>query len=71
MVTMTIGIMLRFHDFRKVIFVVILASIIKLILQPVLAGAGADLLHFSENYRKVVVIETSMPSAALAAVFAR
>ena len=71
MVTMTIGVMLRFQDFRKVIFVVILASAIKLIIQPLVAGAGADLLHFSENYRKVVVIEAAMPSAALAAVFAK
>ena len=71
MVTMTIGTMLRFQDFRKVLFVVILASVIKLIIQPLLAGAGADLLSFSENYRKVVVLEASMPSAALAAVFAK
>jgi predicted permease len=71
MVTMTIGIMLKFHELRKVIFIVTIACIIKLLVQPLLAGMGADLLHFSDTYRKVVVIEASMPSAALAAVFAK
>jgi len=71
MVTMTIGSMLRFHELRKVILIVMMGCIIKLILQPLAAGMTADLLHFPETYRKVIVIEASMPSAALSAVFAK
>lgn len=71
MVTMTIGVMLRFHELRKVFFVVIVACVIKLVIQPLFVGAAADMLGFSETFRKVVVIEAAMPSAALAAVFAK
>ena len=71
MVTMTIGIMLRFHNLRKVLPIVILACIIKLLVQPLLAGSFADLLNFPDAWRKILVIEAAMPSAALAAVFAK
>jgi predicted permease len=71
MVTMTIGLMLHFKNFRKVIVVVTVACIIKLILQPYFALAISDFIHISENYKKILIIEASMPSAALAAVFAR
>ncbi len=71
MVTMTIGIMLKFHDLRKALPVVILACGVKLVLQPVSAGLLADIMHFSDDFRGLVVIEAAMPSAALSAVFAK
>ncbi len=71
MVTMTIGIMLKFHDLRKVLPIVILACIIKLLVQPLLTSSFADLFNFTGVWRKILVIEAAMPSAALAAVFAK
>ena len=71
MVTMTIGIMLKFHNLRRVLPIVIIACIIKLLVQPLLAGSFADLLHLPDAWRKILVIEAAMPSAALAAVFAK
>jgi len=71
MVTMTIGIMLKFHDLRKAIPVVILACLLKLVAQPAAAGFLADTMHFNQSFRDIVVIEAAMPSAALAAVFAK
>jgi predicted permease len=71
MVTMTIGIMLKFHNLRKVLPIVILACVIKLLVQPLLAGSFADMINLSDAWRKILVIEASMPSAALAAVFAK
>ena len=71
MVTLTIGTMLRFQDLKKVIIVVAAGCIVKLIVQPLVAGMTADFLHFTDNYRKILVIEASMPSAALSAVFAK
>ena len=71
MVTMTIGIMLKFHNLRKVLPIVILACVIKLLIQPLLAGSFADMFSVSDTWRKILVIEASMPSAALAAVFAK
>jgi len=71
MVTMTIGVMLRFHDLRKALPVVFLACALKLVAQPAVTGFLADTANLKHSFRDIVVIEASMPSAALSAVFAK
>lgn len=71
LVTLTIGIMLHFRDIRKVFIIVILACVIKLIIQPCLSFSQAQLFSFPDLWRQIVVIEAAMPTAALSAVFAK
>lgn len=71
LVTMTIGVMLHFKDLRRVIFVVMLACLIKLIAQPVIADWVLHFFSFSNLWHHVLVMEASMPTAALTAVFAK
>ncbi len=71
LVTLTIGVMLHFRDLRKVLPVVLLACLIKLIIQPLLAYGQSQLLDFPLLWHQIVVLEAAMPTAALTAVFAR
>lgn len=71
LVTMTIGVMLHFKDFRSVWMIVLLACIIKLFLQPLIAFGQSRLLGFPPTWHQIVVLEASMPTAALSAVFAK
>ena len=71
MVTLTIGVMLYFKDIRKVLPMVVVVIIIKLVLQPLMAHFQAELLSFTQLWHDIVVIEASMPTAALTAVFAK
>jgi len=71
LVTLTIGVMLYFKDLRKVLPIVLLASLIKLVVQPLLAYGQAELLSFPLLWHQIVVLEAAMPSAALTAVFAK
>jgi len=71
MVTMTIGVMLKFHDLKKVLPIVALACVVKLVVQPAVAEFFAGAFHFNQSFRDIVVIEAAMPSAALSAVFAK
>jgi len=71
LVTLTIGVMLYFKDLRKVLPIVLLACLIKLIIQPLLACGQAEILHFPLLWHQIVVLEAAMPTAALTAVFAK
>lgn len=71
LVTLTIGVMLHFKDFRHVLPIVLLACVLKLFMQPVFAWGQAELLGFSALWRDIVVLEAAMPTAALTAVFAK
>lgn len=71
LVCLTIGSMLYFRDFRKVIPIVAIAVVIKLIVQPLLAHYQADIFNFGTMEHQIVVLEASMPTAALTAVFAK
>ena len=70
-VALTIGVMLKFRDLRQCLVIVLAACFIKLFVQPVVAGFQADILNLKELWKNVLIIETSMPSAALAAVFSK
>ncbi len=71
LVTITIGIMLHFRDLRKVWKIVLLAVLIKLIFQPLFSNMQATLMSFPLLWNKVVVIESAMPTATMAAIFAK
>lgn len=71
LVCFTIGSMLYFKDFRKVIPIVLLVVVIKLIIQPLLSHFQAEMLDFSQIEHQIVVLEAAMPTAALTAVFAK
>ena len=71
LVTFTIGVMLHFRDFRKVLPAVLLACGIKLFVQPVLSYGQSMLLGFPELWHQIVVLESAMPTAAMTAVFSK
>ena len=71
LVTLTIGVMLHFRHLRKVLPVVLLACLIKLVIQPLLAYGQAELLNFPLLWHQIVVLEAAMPTAAMTAVFAK
>ncbi|MDD4736383.1 MAG: AEC family transporter [Kiritimatiellae bacterium] len=71
LVTLTIGVMLHFRDFRAVWLIVLLACVIKLFLQPLFAFGQSTLFGFPPVWHQIVVLEASMPTAALSAVFAK
>ena len=71
LVTVTIGLMLHFRHFRRILPVIALICIIKLVVQPLLAFGQAQVLHFPQLWQQIVVIEAAMPTAALSAVFAK
>jgi len=71
LVALTIGVMLHFKDLRKVWWIVLVAVIIKLIIQPLLSQAQAHIFQFPDLWQQIVVLEAAMPTAAMTAVFAK
>lgn len=71
MVALTIGVMLHFKRFRFVWLVVLIAVVIKLVIQPLLAHFQAVLFDFPPLWHQVIVIEASMPTAVMTAIFAK
>jgi len=71
LVALAIGLMLHFKDLSKVWFIVVLAILIKLIIQPLLSYGQATLFHFPPLWNQIVVLEAAMPTAAMTAIFAK
>lgn len=71
LVTLTIGVMLHFRDLRRVLPIVLLACVIKLIVQPLLSYFQSELLNFPTLWHQIVVLEAAMPTAAMTAVFSK
>lgn len=71
LVALTIGVMLHFKKLRKVWWIVLVAVVIKLIIQPLLSQAQANIFHFPDLWQQIVVLEAAMPTAAMTAVFAK
>ena len=71
LVTLTIGVMMHFKDLRRVIVIVMIACMIKLVIQPLLSHMQAEMLDFNVLWHNIVVLESAMPTAALTAVFAK
>jgi len=70
-VALTIGVLLEFKNLKKAFFIALTACLIKLIFQPFIAAMMVDQLNMQEMWKQIIIIETSMPSATLAAVFAK
>jgi len=71
LVALTIGVMLHFRDLRKVWWIVLIAVVLKLIVQPLLSYSQAGIFGFPDLWQEIVVLEAAMPTAAMTAVFAR
>jgi len=71
LVALTIGVMLHFKDLRHVWMIVLIAVVIKLIIQPLLAYGQASVLSFPPLWHQIVVLEAAMPTAAMTAIFAK
>ena len=71
LVLITIGLLLHFINLRALVPLVVLAAVIKLILQPVLVFLPTLWLDLPDLWQKVLVLEAAMPSATLSAVFAQ
>jgi predicted permease len=70
LVAVSLGLMLRPIDLRPILPLFFLIVGIKLIINPVLALAGASALGLSSLAAEILVIESAMPSGAIAAVVA-
>jgi malate permease and related proteins len=68
-VVFSVGIVLEAGNFRALLPAALLVCLLKLILKPVLVAVPADILGFPLMWKKVMVIEAAMPSAALSVVF--
>jgi predicted permease len=71
LVTLTIGVMLHVRDFRKVWWIVLIACVLKLVVQPALSYAQAGLFAFPTLWTQISVLEAAMPTAAMTAIFAK
>jgi predicted permease len=71
LVIITIGLLLNFRNLGAVVPLVLLAGVIKLIVQPVLVFLPTGWLNIPDLWRQVLVLEAAMPAATLSAVFAQ
>lgn len=70
LVAFTIGLMLRPVAFRRFAALFALVCVLKLVLEPLVAGGFAVALGLPDFQRDILVVEAAMPSGALAAVIA-
>ena len=68
---LSVGLMFRLPHLRKIIASLAIVVILKLILQPLLAGVFASQLGFPDLWKEVLVLLAAMPPAVLGAVFLR
>ena len=70
LVAFTIGLMLRPIASKQLMSLIVLVALLKLVLEPLVAGSLALALSVPESQRDILLIEAAMPSGALAAVIA-
>lgn len=70
LVAFTIGLMLRPIALRKIVSLFVLVALLKMVLEPLVAGGLAWALAVPELERDILLVEAAMPSGALAAVIA-
>jgi malate permease and related proteins len=68
---MAVGLIIEAEHFRQYYIFLIIAAALKLVLKPLLATFFINNPDFTPMMREIIFIETAMPSALLAAVFAR
>jgi predicted permease len=71
MVALTIGLILEFKEFKEAYIFILIAVLLKLAVKPILAVALMGGESFTIMMREIVFIETALPSAILAVVYAR
>lgn len=67
-IALAIGLMLRRIELRTLIWLIGVIAVLKLVVEPLLAGWGAGVLGVPPLEREILVIEAAMPSGAVAAV---
>jgi len=67
----SVGLMFRIPDIRKILIPLLIVVIIKLIFKPVSASLLSSLFQFHELWEEVLVLLAAMPPAVLGAVFLR
>lgn len=68
---LSVGLMFKIPNLRKIAIPLIIVVLIKLILKPIFAGSLSALFGFPEIWREVLVLLAAMPSAVLGVVFLR
>lgn len=71
MVALTIGLILEFKQIKNIFLFVAIAALLKLAVKPLFSVWLTNNDHFTIMMREIVFIETALPSAVLAAVFAK
>lgn len=71
LVALAIGLIIEVKNLRNYYLFILIAILIKLILKPSTAFLMVSNPEFTDMMREIILIETAMPSAVLAAVFAR
>jgi len=71
MVALTIGLILEFKQFKEASVFLLIAVLLKLAIKPILAIVLTGGESFTLMMREIVFIETALPSAILAVVYAR
>ena len=70
LVAFTIGLMLRPIAAKQMVSLLVLVGLLKLVLEPLVAGGLASALAVPELRRDILLVEAAMPSGSLAAVVA-
>jgi predicted permease len=65
-----LGLQLNFRSLSGLLPLVVIVVVLKMLLQPWLSNWQAVLYHLSLGQRQILVLESAMPSAILASVFA-
>jgi len=71
LVGITIGLLIEFKGVQKFSGFLIMAILIKLVIQPLITYYGLSITNFETLIKEVATIETAMPSAILVAIFAK
>lgn len=71
LVGLTIGLLVEWKGINMMWRFMVVASLIKLIIQPVLTYYSLQVIEFDKLVEEIALIETAMPSAIMGAIFAR
>ncbi len=71
LVAVTVGLLLKLNAENKIIVFITIAIGLKLIIEPLVTYYFSGLFNVNELSSQIATIETAMPSATLAAIFAR
>lgn len=70
-IALTVGVLLEFKGVRSILSFVIVATILKLFVAPLLVWLPVSIMEMSRLQLKVAILEAAMPSAMLSVVLAK